>query len=177
MRSSGTEEKLVNGVEEAPGALGIYGDVTVQFAGGGEGVALSDGEGIFEPVPVCGLVGIENESCFAVGVIGVPVRVAESLVDAVSVEGAHEGLNTHAAGRSIIGRPGPGGEPAAVVELGKDCEVGDDAGAEIADGTGEDFGDDGVVDVDVDGRLAVHGRWLHRFKGNDTHLEVGIASC
>jgi hypothetical protein len=35
--------------------------------------------------------------------------------------------------------------------------VGDDTGAEIADGAGENFRNDGVVDVDVKRRFAMHG--------------------
>jgi hypothetical protein len=36
-------------------------------------------------------------------------------------------------------------------------EMGEDERAEIADRAGEDFSNDGVVDVDVEGGLAIHG--------------------
>ena len=89
-------EEFVDGVEKAPGTVRINRNVAVQFAGGREGFAFFDGNGIFKPEPVFRLVGIENESGFAVGVIAIPVGIAKSLVDAMRVEGTHQGLNGHA---------------------------------------------------------------------------------
>jgi len=169
------EEKFVDRIKEAPGALGINGDVAVEFAGCGEGVAFSHGNRIFEPIPVFGLVGIEDESCLAARMIAIPVGITKRLVDAMGIEAAHERLDAHGARRSIVGGPGPGGEPAAVVKLGEDCEVGDHAGAEIADGARENFRDDGVVDIDVEGGLAMHCVRPSPSKCNDTHLGGGIA--
>ena len=34
----------------------------------------------------------------------------------------------------------------------------DDAGTELPNGVGENFGEDGVVDVDVEGGLSIHER-------------------
>jgi len=155
---AGPEKELVDRIEESPGAVRVYGDVAVEFAGGGEGVALANGDGIFEPEPVFRLAGTENESRFAAGVIVIPVGIPKCLIDAVTVERAHEALNAHAGGRGIGRRVRPGGEPTAVVELAEDGEVRDDARAEFAARAGKDFGDDGVVDVDVERCLAVHER-------------------
>jgi hypothetical protein len=165
---TGSPKNFVDGIKKCPGAMRVDGNVAIEFAGCREYVEFSYWDGIFEPVPVFGLVGLENESCFAVGVIVIPGCVTESLVYAVSVERNHECLDGHAGMRGIRWRVGPGGEPAAVVKLGEDSEVGDDAGPEIAAGTGQDFGNDGVVDIDVEGGFAIHGRFLRRVSVSNT---------
>jgi hypothetical protein len=111
------EEKLVHGIEEGPGALRVDGNVAIELADRCEGVAFSDGDGIFKPIPIFGLGRIENESGFAVGVIVVPLGVTEGLVDAMCVECAHQGLNTGAGAWRVIRRVRPRSEPAAIVEL------------------------------------------------------------
>jgi hypothetical protein len=55
----------------------------------------------------------------------------------------------------------PGGEPAAVEHATEDGEVGDDTGTEIESRTRQDLGDDGVVDIDVEGCLSLHLLELH----------------
>jgi hypothetical protein len=54
--------------------------------------------------------------------------------------------------------------------------MGDDARPEIAAGAGKDIGDDGVVDVDVESGLSLHGCSFHSFKCNDTYLRGGTAT-
>lgn len=147
---SGAAEEFVDGVEEGPGTLGVNDDVAVEFASCSEGFFFASRDLIFEPVPVGGHVIAENEAGLAIRVVTIPTGIAEGLVDAVSVKAAHEGLYGHAwSGWGGTG-VGPGSEPAAVVESAEDGEVGDDARTQIEAGTGQDLGDDGVVDVDVE---------------------------
>src|SRR5579859_4018789 len=92
---------------------------------------------------------MKDEAGFAVEMVVIPVGVSEGLVDAVSVDGAHQCLNAHGGFASLRRRVRPGCEPAAVVEAAEDSEVGDGARTKVKAGAGNDLGDDGVVDVDV----------------------------
>jgi hypothetical protein len=154
------QENFVDGIEESPRAVLGNGDIAIEFASGRESAVFSERNWIFEPIPVVGLVGVEDESGLAVGVLAIPVGVTKGLVNAMCVERAHEGLNGHSGWWGIGWRVRPRGEPAAVVKLTQNCEVRDDAWPEIAAGTGNDFGNDGVVDVNVEGGLTIHGSVL-----------------
>jgi len=62
--------------------------------------------------------------------------------------------------------------------LGENCEVSNDAGPQFASGSGQDFGKDGVVDIDIESGLTLHGDCPITLKAsrNDTHFDGWMAN-
>ena len=116
---------------------------------------------IFEPVPIFGCIFAEDKAGFAIRVITIPVDVAKCFVNAGAIEAVHQGCNRNGCGGRCRVNVWPGGQPAAVIHAAEDSQLRDRAGAEVESGTGQDLGDDGVVDIDVEGCLSLHLVELH----------------
>src|ERR1700758_3762274 len=96
---SRASEQFVNGIEEGPCAAGFDGDVAIEFSGCCEGILLTFEDWIFEPVPVFWCTFAKHKTSFAIGVIAIPVGVAECLVDAGAIEAMHQCCNRRACAR------------------------------------------------------------------------------
>lgn len=153
---SGAAEKIVDGVEKTPETLRIDRDIAIEFSRSGECISFPAGNQVFEPIPTSGLIRTKNEPRFAIRVLTIPLRVAEGFVDAMPVKAAHQRLNAHSGLGGVGRRPRPGGKPAAIEKAAENSELGDNTGPEIETGTGQDLGENGVIDVDIEGGFLSH---------------------